>query len=307
MGDASLCTPATCLCAIVLPSCATICWSATGATHHILCLASDRFFVFLDVMVTSLHTPESFRAALERRGATRLRRVTFRRNRSTVWSLTQRGTALNLHVAYRQAPTNVLDAFAVIVRTGGVANAASRAASRLVLEWPELTHALEAARSSGYQQGSTALAKCSGTDEQRDYVRALYRYFNRTRFDGILPEDVPLRLSHRMRSALGHMMPGEHPDGRRYVAEIALNIDLLLSGNGAERVDTLLHEMAHAADYLTSGERGHGSSWRRWARHVGCRPSTLYHRPVRRRRTRRTKVTRVPPLPPALRGLETIT
>src|SRR5690606_42116757 len=79
------------------------------------------------------------------------------------------------------------------------------------------------------------------------------------------------------------------------------NEDLMLPGNGSEREDTLLHEMAHAADYLLSGHRGHGPSWRSWARHVGCRPTTLYDRPVVRRRRRATPVTRVPPLPPALR------
>ena len=269
-------------------------------THDILCLAVARIFAFFDVMTTR-HTPESFRAALRRRGATRLRRVTFRRNRSTVWSLTQRGTTLNLHVAYQDAPTHIIDAFAVIVRSGGVATAASRAAGATVVEWPELTRALEEARSTAHRRRRAAVERCCGTEEQREYLRALYRYFNRTRFDGILPEDVPLRLSSRMRSSLGHMMPGRHRNGHRYVAEIALNVDLLLPGNGAERVDTLLHEMAHAADYLTSGERGHGSSWRAWARYAGCRPMTLYDRPVKRRRTRRTKVTRVPPLPPALR------
>ena len=257
-------------------------------------------------MVTTTHTNESFRAALERRGATRLRRVTFRRNRSTVWSLTQRGTVLNLHVAYRKAPASLVDAFAVIARAGGVATAASRAASKLVLEWPELTRALEEVRSSAGRSRPTAGVKCSGTEEQREYLRTLYRYLNRSRFDGILPDDVPLRLSSRMRSALGHMMPGRHRDGHRYVAEIALNIDLFLAGNGPGRVDTLLHEMAHAAAYLTSGERGHGSSWRAWATRVGCRPSTRYHRPVKRRRTRRTRVTRVPRLPLALRGLRKV-
>ena len=252
--------------------------------------------------MSKLLSPESFRAALHRRGATRLARVTFRQNRCTVWSLTQRGTALNLHVAYRAAPAYILDAFALIVRSGGVGTAASRHASTVVLEWPDLATALAEARASDHRRRRERVHHCCGTEEQRTYLRALYRYFNQTRFDGLLPDDVPLRLSNRMRSSLGHMMPGRHRNGRRYVVEIALNVDLLLPGNGAERVDTLLHEMAHAADYLTSGERGHGASWREWARAVGCRPQSLYHRPVVRRRSRRTAVTRVPPLPQALRG-----
>jgi hypothetical protein len=127
----------------------------------------------------------------------------------------------------------------------------------------------------------------------------LFRYFNQTRFGGVLPNGIPVRLSDRMKSCLGYMLPGEER-GRRSVVEIALNVDLMLADNGAERVDTLLHEMAHAADYLLTGHRGHGKSWRDWARRAGCRPARLYDRPVRARRRRLAAVTRVPPLPPAL-------
>jgi hypothetical protein len=132
------------------------------------------------------------------------------------------------------------------------------------------------------------------------YLRTLYRYLNETRFDGLLPGALPVRLSSRMGTSLGHMWPADDEGTERSVVEIALNVDLMLEGNGAERFDTLLHEMAHVADYLLTGHRGHGKSWRDWARRVGCRPERLYRRPVRRRRSRRTAVTRVPPLPPAL-------
>jgi predicted SprT family Zn-dependent metalloprotease len=84
------------------------------------------------------------------------------------------------------------------------------------------------------------------------------------------------------------------------VVEIALNVDLMLEGNGAERVDTLLHEMAHAADYLVNGNRDHGRTWREWASRVGCTPEALYDRSVHRRPSRGDAVHRVPPLPPAL-------
>ncbi len=77
--------------------------------------------------------------------------------------------------------------------------------------------------------------------------------------------------------------------------EIALNLDLLLPGNDAELVDTLLHEMAHAADWLFDGERRHGSSWRRWAERAGCAPRTRHHGGFGRRKPRSARVTRVPP------------
>lgn len=208
---------------------------------------------------------------------------------------------MNLHVAFQAAPDHVIEAFAIIVKTGGVATTAARRAGDVVLEWPELTRALEEARTSDHRRRHAVVQRCCGTEDQREYLRSLYHYFNATRFDGRLPGDIPLRFSNRMRSSLGHMMAGRHRNGHRYVVEIALNVDLLLPGNGAERVDTLLHEMAHAADYLFSGAYDHGPSWRAWARSVGCRPTRLYDRPVRRRRSRKTVVTRVPPLPTALR------
>ena len=250
-------------------------------------------------------TGEDFLEEMRRRGATRLERVTFRDNRRTLWSLTSRGRALNLHRAYRAASDEILDAFAVLAREGGIASRASRHAARTVRAWPPLQEAILESRArhvARRKKGETA-AHCCGTPDQRRYLRRLFRYFNHTRFEGRLPDDLPLRLSRRMRRALGHMRPAVSADGTRYVGEIALNVDLLLEGNGAERVDTLLHEMAHAADYLETGHRGHGSSWRAWARRVGCRPTTLNHRPVRYRARREAAVHRTPPLPSALSDL----
>lgn len=241
-----------------------------------------------------------FLLQLRRRGATRVRRVSFRRNRSVLWSLTQRGTVLNAHVAYATASEELLDAFAIVVREGGVRTRAARLAAATIEAWPAVGLAVQEARTaweSGPPTGDCA------TPEQAHYLRGVYRYFNLTRFGGALSPDLPLRLSNRMVSALGHMLPAEDEEGRLRVSEIALNVDLMLEGNGAERIDTLLHEMAHAADYLESGNRGHGGTWRDWAKRVGCRPHRLYDRPVRRRRRRHMRVTRVPPLPPSIRFL----
>ncbi len=238
---------------------------------------------------------------------TRISHVSFRRNRSTVWSLTQGGTVLNVHAAYRMASPELLDAFATLASEGGIGSAASRRAAATVSEWPEIARAIREARLAHRRLRSAGSAEaathCCATGGQHAYLRTLYRYFNRTRFGRCLPEDVPVRLSSRMRSALGHMLPGEDETSGRYVEEIALNVDLMLEGNGAERIDTLLHEMAHVAAYLACGHRGHGPSWREWAARAGCRPTTLYDRPVVFRRRRRDRVTRVPPLPPGLRSL----
>lgn len=242
-------------------------------------------------------TPQEFLFELHRRGAKRLSRVVFRRNRSIIWSLTQRGRVLNVHAVYGSATEELLDAFAILAREGGIKSRATRQAAYTVGTWPAVAYALKEARAA---RGNGLPTGCCATPEQKRYLRALYRYFNDTRFGNRLPDDIPVRLSRRMVSSLGHMLPAEDSDASRRVAEIALNVDLMLPGNGAERLDTLLHEMAHAADYLESGNRGHGQSWRAWAKRVGARPDRIYERPVVRRRRRRTQVTRVPPLPAPL-------
>lgn len=252
-------------------------------------------------------TATDFLFELHRRGATRINCVTFRRNRSTIWSLTRDGTVLNVHSAYRRASPALLDAFATVAIEGEVGSDVAKRAATAISAWPELADEIRRLREAHDARRREAdedrIAHCCATPEQRLYLHAVYGYFNYTRFDGSLPTDIPIRLSNRMRSALGHMMPGERKNGTRYVVEIALNCDLMLHGNGAERADTLLHEMAHVADWLESGERGHGPSWKFWACHAGCQPTRLYERPVRYRRNRRQSVSRVPPLPAAIRGL----
>ena len=254
-----------------------------------------------------------FLRELRRRGVRRVRQVRYRANRSTIWSLTQGGSVLNVHLAYRCAPASILDAFAALLRSGDLRGASARAAAREIRHWPGLepvlravreAHALRAGRrgpgpGGGGPPVGTA-ARCCGTPGQRHYLRDLYRYLNRTRFAGLLPDDVPIRLSRRMTASLGHMVPGWSRRRGRFVREVALNVDLLLPGNGAERMDTLIHEMAHVAAYLFDGHAGHGEPWRSWARRAGCRVEVRYDRPIVRRR-RGESVTRVPPLPASLR------
>lgn len=252
----------------------------------------------------SARSAQAFLDELRALGATRAQAVRFRNNRSTYWSLTRRATVLNLHEAYRSAPSDLIRAFAILVMEGGIRSARSRTAADRVGSWPRVTEAIRQARVEHRrrktEEDAAGLAHCCATPAQRAYLRACYRYLNTTRFDGRLPDNIPLRLSSRMSSALGHMLPEALEDGTPYVAEIALNADLMLRENASERFDTLLHEMAHAADYLLSGGRGHGASWRSWARRVGCTPSARHDRPLRRRSRRGQTVDRCPPLPAAL-------
>ncbi len=234
-------------------------------------------------------------------GARRLRRVVLRDNRSTIWSLTQGGTVLNLHSAYRLAPPSILRAFARLVREARRRSPAYREARQEVADWPGLAPELNRLqrrhrRVRAPHRRGPGVGPCCATPAQRVYLRRLYRYLNATRFGGRLPRTIPVRLSNRFSTRLGQMVPGV-VDGRPAVLEIALNVDLLLKGNGRQRLDTLLHEMAHAADYLFDGAVGHGESWRRWARRVGCDVRATCDAPIRRRRRGARTVFRVPPLP----------
>lgn len=247
---------------------------------------------------------------LHRRGARRLTGVRFRSNRSTIWSLTRGGRQLNLHVAYRIAPLEILDHFAVIAREAERNTPSYRMSAEVVRSWGPLEMELRRVRREHVRRrriagprrrrGNRGAGPCCATTEQRVYLRRLYTYLNRTRFANLLPSDVHLRLSNRMRSRLGQMMPGML-NGSRHVAEIALNVDLMLEGNGRERIDTLLHEMAHAAHWLFDGGLDHGPTWRGWARFAGCKETTCADEPIRRRGRGARSVTRVPQLPEAAR------
>jgi len=231
-------------------------------------------------------------------GAGGLRTVRLRSNRSTIWSITQRGECLNLHRAFAAAPEEVLRDLAVIATSGGLADDRARSASRRVSAWTPLHRELERIRGRARRSGRP-VGPCCATADQVRYLRCMYRYLNRARFGGRLPAGVPLRLSARMKSRLGHMKPGEL-EGRRRVLEIALNVDLMLAENDGIRHDTLVHEMAHAADWLFDGEVGHGPTWRWWADYAGCESRACTTGRIRRR-CPGTAVSRVPPLPLAAR------
>jgi hypothetical protein len=242
-------------------------------------------------------TPEDFLAELRARGASGLCRVAFRRTRSTIFSLTRQGRVLNLNAAFATAPPELLDAFAVVATSGPRRTRAYDRAVRAIRNWPPLAAALEEARARHAADGNGRAprpAPCCGTPAQRAYLRELYARLNHACFGSRLPPDLPIRLSDRMRRRLGQIRYDDGA-GERAVLEIALNVDLMLQANDRHRLDTLLHEMAHAEAYLLHGERGHGLHWRRIARRVGCEARACTHARIARRRRRHVPVTRVPP------------
>ena len=248
-------------------------------------------------------------------GANRLERVRFRENRSTIWSLTRSGSRLNLHSGFQSAPRIVVEEFAVIAAEWRDPSPAYRRAARVVREWPGLVNAMERVRATGpprrrlERAGHRRVGRvaCAGSPSQQAFLRSAYRHYNLVRFGDALPYDVRLRFSARMTRRLGQMTAvgvpttgaaGDASMGRT-AFEIALSLDLLLVGNEADFVDTLLHEMAHVADFLERGRTDHGPRWRRWAERVGCEPRACGSELA----ARRGVAGPVDGIPPGLRAL----
>lgn len=236
-------------------------------------------------LAVSWLTEEELLGAVRMRGATFLREVRLRPNRSRLISLSADRVRLNLHECFRAAPARVLDAVATFV-TAPARSRSFRDAIERMREWHE-------GQVAEYGLGEP-LASC-GTAQQMGYLKTVYRQLNESHFDGALPRALAIRLSDRMSRRFGHVSYARTPQGERKVAELALNIDLLLPGNERALVDTLLHEMAHIEAWLVHGHREHGRIWRETARRVGCEPKACTHMRLRRRRSREP-VTNVPVL-----------
>jgi hypothetical protein len=222
--------------------------------------------------------------ALRARGVTFVEEVRFRANRSRLISLSADRRRLNLHECYRASPRRVLDAVATFV-TAPARSRAFRDAVEQMREWHE-------GQVAEYGLGPP-LASC-GTRQQLRYLSRVYEQLNDTHFDGNLPRDLAIRLSDRMSRRFGHVSYARTVHGDRKVAELALNIDLLLPGNERALIDTLLHEMAHVEAWLVHGHREHGRVWRVIARRVGCEAKACTH--MRLRRGKGGPVTNIPAL-----------
>lgn len=241
-------------------------------------------------------------AALRERGVPSVRRVGFRSNRTTILSLSAGGGRLSLHEAFAHAPPRILDALAVYLTEGQRRTVGFRQASRAIRGWAPLERAMKAQRrragSAGRRRKGRIQKPAPGPDcatlQQRRYLEALYRQYNRSLFDGRLPEDVCVRLSSRMKSRLGQVKLWRDRWGRRSVIELALNADLMLPENDDNRLDTLLHEMAHIDAWLYHGDGGHGEAWKECARRVGCIDLACAGRGPRRRGRGQPPTDRVP-------------
>ena len=101
----------------------------------------------------------------------------------------------------------------------------------------------------------------------RELTRA-HRELNATKFGGQL-SDIPIRVSGRMKSRLGHYTLKNQ---KRHPQEIVISKRHIRKHGWDEAVQTLLHEMVHQWQDETGRPVDHGPEFRAKSRSVGITP-----------------------------------
>jgi predicted SprT family Zn-dependent metalloprotease len=230
--------------------------------------------------------PEALRRMLARRGCRRLEEIRFKKNRGRIISLSKDGRTLHVHACFQDADDEVVSAVVTFLKAGR-RSYAYRESIRVMREYFE-AHGqkyvpINAEEEDHRLKREIERLPCVGTADQRAFIREAYARYNSGVFGSKLPA-VKLRFSDRMRSRLGHIRYHTTSNDERIVLELALNIHLMLPGNEAILMDTLLHEMTHMEAWLVHGERAHGADWKAIARRVGCEATACSTQVIRRRR-----------------------
>ena len=202
-------------------------------------------------------TAEELLDRLRALGLRRMDRCRLTRNRTVMVSF--REGELRVHEGYLGAPTEVLRA--IVHFAQGRTSADRRAARAVLLGWRV------------QRSPDTAPPRRDRTHPDDERMAATlaewHARLNVEHFGGALAA-VPIRVSRRMRSRLGHYSVAT-PGGD--AAEIAVSRRHIRRHGWDEAVHTLLHEMVHQ----WQDERGlaidHGAGFRRRAREVGITPA----------------------------------
>jgi SprT-like family len=192
-------------------------------------------------------------ARLQSLGLTRIARCRLTRNRNVMVSF--RGAELRVHEGYLSASPDVHEAIVIFVegRTRKERVAARHRIVSHVIDTPQ-----EPVRREQMRPEDEALAAKLTTWHSR---------YNTQYFGGKL-KTVPVRVSRRMRSRLGHYSAktAEAPP------EIAISRRHLRRHGWTEALETLLHEMVHQWQDESGRTIDHGRAFRAKAREVGITP-----------------------------------
>jgi hypothetical protein len=184
-------------------------------------------------------------------------RVRLTTNRTVVVSYS--GGELRIHNSFLGAGEEVWRAIITFVH--GRTRVARQEARRAILEFP-VPHASDAPR----RRRAPERTHPADVAIIRELAR-WHKAYNDERFGGSL-RTVPIRISRRMKSRLGHYSPAA--DG--FEPEIVVSRRHIRRDGWEEALHTLLHEMVHQWQDEQGFAVDHGASFRAKARAVGITP-----------------------------------
>src|SRR6266566_1883840 len=200
---------------------------------------------------------EELRTRLMRLGLGAHYRVRLTTNRTVVVSYS--GGELRIHNSFLEAGEEVWGAIITFVH--GRTRVVRNEARRTILEFPVAKAIEEPRRKRSAERTNPA---------DLPLIRELSRWhsaYNGERFGGSL-RTIPIRISRRMRSRLGHYSPAS--EGCE--PEIVISRRHIRRDGWDEALHTLLHEMVHQWQDEHGLVVDHGSSFRAKARTVGITP-----------------------------------
>ena len=196
-------------------------------------------------------------------GLRQVARLRLTENRSVLVSFSKKHV-LSVHRAYAAAPDYVLRAIVRFI-AGSTTRTARRSAQRDILAWFRSAAPTTAIASTGVRRADRAHP---GDNEVIERLGLVFDDHNQRHFSGTLPP-VPIRLSGRMRTRLGHLLLTK--DGEP--SEITISRRHLSLHGWAEVEHTLLHEMVHLWQAANDRPVDHGPSFRAKAREIGVTAS----------------------------------
>lgn len=218
---------------------------------------SDRDQLALELDQAPPKNAEELRTRLQRLGLGRQYRVRLTTNRTVVVSYS--GGELRIHDSFLEANEEVWSAIITFVH--GRTRVVRNEARRTILEFP-VARAVEAPRRKRSPE------RINPADLR--LIRELTRWhsaYNGERFGDSL-RTIPIRISRRMRSRLGHYSPAS--EGCQ--PEIVISRRHIRRDGWDEALHTLLHEMVHQWQDEQGLAVDHGSNFRAKARAVGITP-----------------------------------
>ena len=196
--------------------------------------------------------------ALGLRPVARLRTT---RNRTVLVSLSSK-RVLSVHRAYALAPDRVLKAIVRFV-SRGTSRDMRRAAQHEIVSFHQAV-VPPSDHPDHHDRPARPPRPRPGDAESLERLGLLFQALNQRHFMGSLPP-VPIRLSGRMRTRLGHLSL----DRAGVPTDITISRRHLAAHGWDEAEHTLLHEMVHLWQCTVGHKIDHGPRFRAKAREVG--------------------------------------